>query len=133
MNWQKKGFQQAGSDIRKTWNNINKIIGKHKTMGIDETVAKYMCKNKRMKEIADNFGQEFKNIIAEIEHKCEKRLLEKDKQIYVVNMYIPKATVEQVKKIITNLIPEKSHGYDGMRIKDVIAVKETIASTSLNL
>lgn len=75
-----------------------------------------MCKDKNVNEVAKNFSYVFKMKIKEIEHKCETKLLKTTMAKEMVNMYIPKAKDEKVKKIIDELIAaEKARGYDGIK------------------
>lgn len=120
----RKRFIESIGNPRKMWNAINLEVGKKKKKDIDEVITKNIVNklNLTEKQVANNFGKQFKEQIEKLILKCDKNIISPKQVTREVRPRLKKwETVKeaQIKKIISEMDKNKSPGTDAIRIKDI--------------
>lgn len=110
--------------MRLTWQFINTQLGR-KTTSIDETILKYFC-DQPIYHVANNFANHFIHGVNSIIHKCDIKFNILDIQSPNMSFYLPKITLEGVRKIIENFDVNKSPGEDKISVKDILSGGENV-------
>ncbi|KAG7294893.1 hypothetical protein JYU34_022722, partial [Plutella xylostella] len=71
--YDKQKILECNGDVKKIWDNINRILG-NKKRSTDDVILKYMSGNSKQ-DICNNFATTFKNDIDSITHDCNDKLL----------------------------------------------------------
>lgn len=127
-NHKKTLILEAGTNIKKIWDYINKWLGKEKK-SVDEIIVRHMGKNDEIKTICEKFSNTFSNEIDSIKHKCDKQFLDRNSYTIYQNksMRFQKVTTASVIKILNNLNVNKSPGIDKIRLCDIKLIKEEVS------
>lgn len=113
-------------DTKKLWHIINNISGKI-TNTIDKLITKAFSEE-TVKNIANNFANQFQYNVKSIIPNCTHNLLNKNDYVRPIDksMFFPKATNSEIYKIIKHTNPHKAPGVDGIRALDVIRLSDRI-------
>ena len=125
----RKMFVESKGDIKKSWQNINAILGKKKKLSVDQIINTYLGKRHSESYIVDNFQKTFINDVVSVQHKCNIITYPKDREKTkaIQSMYMPVITVLEVSNIITEMDPNKTPGPDGIRTKDLQCINKRIS------
>ena len=127
-------FQKCIGDIKQTWKNINKLLGKR---GKNSDYPTHLIEDGKIikddKEIAEAFNNFFINI-GPILAKNIKTATSKTYKNFLMdkvnsNFDFNTVEVDDIKKIIRKLKPKSSSGQDGISSNLLKEINDTIAST----
>ena len=138
-----KKFEQTKSNMKKTWNMINKVIGRHKK---ENHQTKFKKEDNGFVtdpfDVANEFNDFFVNIgpkLAERIHSSGKDYFEYLKEPVQKSMFMKPIVEDEIIKIIAKFDQNKSPGHDGignfvlMRIaKEIVKPLTTIFNTSIS-
>lgn len=109
-------FKNANGDIRKTWQVINKILGRNKT-NTDDQIRKHLKKQDNIiaNEFAENFNKEIQNVM----HHCNKKCLLYNKNYLQQSFYLEITTEQEIYNILQTINTNKGAGIDNIRPIDL--------------
>lgn len=130
-------FEENKNNIKRTWEEINQVMGRNKKQNVDELINKYMVgKVGTLKQICDQFADTFTLEINSIVHKCDMKLMGLDSDEVklgdIKSLYIPKANRKDIEDIIVKL-KKNSPGIDGIRVCDLKKCNLEAAEVLVNI
>lgn len=112
-------FNNCFKDIKKTWNEINKILGRKNKSSCDAVISKYFLKTTPTDVAAENFANFFDEGVIKLLHDCDIRASSYRLDDLPHSMYLPRASVKQIESIIGLLKNSKTPGLDQIRMYDI--------------
>lgn len=115
-------FKNYFSNSKKTWDQINKLLGRKTKTNCDEIISKYMLKKnsgQTEETIVNRFAEQFSNSISSMVHKCNYKASNIAPVDLPHSMYLPRATCEDIRRIVSQLNNSKSPGIDNIRMFDI--------------
>jgi hypothetical protein len=130
-----KKFQLSRGDVKKSWQNVNSMLGKRKKMSVDEIIDNYLGKKFSISYIVNKFANSFVDEVNNVQHTCNIITVPNNllKTVELQSMYMPRTTVTEVSKIISAMDIKKSPGFDQIRIKDLQFLLKKVSPLITNL
>jgi hypothetical protein len=125
----KNKFESSRGDLKKSWQNINMMLGRNKKLSLDETIDRYMGKQYSAKYIVEQFQTTFINDVELSLHNCNIVTFQSGGQraIQQQSMYMPPTMISEVEAIIGAMNTNKAPGYDEVRVKDLQLVSKKLS------
>jgi hypothetical protein len=132
----KKRFEDCQQNIRKTWREINTVIGKPPKNSVDDVLRKHMLKHVGPAEIVNSFAHTFLEQVRLIKHDCTIKTISNCEFSANQSMLLKNTTPESISKVIKTSRVDKSSGIDKIRMKDlqiIVTQISPIISKLINL
>jgi len=118
-NFYKNKFKNCFNDTKKTWDEINHILGRKTKNDCDETITRYMLKDRTEDSVSNDFVNYFSDSISNMLHKCNHKASNIVLEELPHSLYIPRATLTDIENIVKKMKNSKSTGIDNIRMFDL--------------
>lgn len=113
-------IEKAKHSMKETWEILNKLSGKCKKKGVDETISKYLGKTNSNEVIVNTFAESFVTEIVKIQHNCSITTQHGNMMNPAMqSMFMPIVHSAEVEEMIEKMNVNKQPGLDGIRVKDM--------------